>query len=205
MAAKKQNFVILQGETFQRVIRWETLPYIYKAISAITQAAPVQITSSSHGLVSGWRAAVVSVRGMSEINAKYSPPRESEFKQVTRISDNSLSINDVNSSDFSAYASGGYLQYFTPVDLSGYTAKMEIKDRVGGTVLLTLGSEVVDDPQQRITLDNANHTINLSINATDTAALTWTKGVYDLELTGPTGAVTRIFTGSVSVSKEVTT
>jgi hypothetical protein len=204
MAAKKQNLVILQGETFERVIRWETLPYIYKAISAITQAGPVQITASSHGLVSGWRAAVVSARGMTEINAKYSPPRESEFKQVTRISDNSLTINDVNSSDFSVYTSGGYLQYFTPVALAGYSAKMFIRDRVGGTVLLTLGSDVLDDPDQRITIDGANNTISLVVAAVDTALLTWTKGVYDLEMTGPTGAVTRIFTGNVSVTKEVT-
>jgi hypothetical protein len=84
---------------------------------------------------------------------------------------------------------------------------MEIKDRIGGTILMTLGSEVLDDPKQRITIDDVNHTISLRIDAVDTVAslLTWTKGVYDLEMTGPTGAVTRIFTGSVSVSKEVTT
>jgi len=141
---------------------------------------------------------------MTEINAKYSPPRESEFKQVTKVSTDIITINDVNSSNFSDYTSGGYLQSFTPVDLTGYHAKMEIKDRIGGTILLTLSDQA---PDNRITLDNTNHTISLRIDAVDTVSsvLTWTRGVYDLEMSGPTGAVTRIFTGNISVSKEVTT
>jgi hypothetical protein len=207
VAAKKQNFTILQGETFQRIIRWETQPYIYKPISAITNSAPVSITSVGHGLVSGWRVAVVSVKGMSEINAKHSPPRESEFKAVTRTSPDVITLNEVNSADFSPYISGGYLQFFTPVDLTGYSAQMDIKDRVGGTVLLTLGSDVLIDPKQRIVLDMINNTISLRIEAEDTESdvLMWTRGVYDLEMTSPTGAVTRVFTGNVAVSKEVTT
>jgi len=204
MAAKKQNFVILQGETFQRVIRWETPPFVYKAISAISRAAPAVITSTGHGLTNGWRAAVVSVLGMTDINAKHSPPRESEFQQVTVVDPNTVSLNNVNSAIFSPYTSGGYLQYYTPVNLAGYIAKMEIKDRVGGTVLMTLSSNLGDN---RILLDPSGNTITLNIAAADTVSslLTWTKGVYDLEMTGPSGAVTRIFTGNIAVSKEVTT
>lgn len=207
MATRKQNFTILQGETFQRIIRWETQPYIYKPISAITNAAPVSITSAGHGLVSGWRVAVVSVKGMEEINARHSPPWESEFKPVTRTSADAITLNDVNSADFSPYISGGYLQFFTPVDLTGYSAQMDIKDRVGGTVLLTLSSDPLIDPDVRIVLDILNHTISLRIEAEDTESdvLTWGRGVYDLEMTSPTGAITRIFSGNIAVSKEVTT
>ena len=204
MAAKKQNLVILQGETFQRVIRWEVLPYVYKAISAITQTAPVAITATAHGMASGWRAAVLSVKGMTEINAKHSIPRESEFHQVSVSGANTLTINDINSSEYSLYTSGGYLQYFTPVDIAGYSARMTIKDRVGGTTLMSLTNGA---PDNRIVLDNTNHTITITIAAADTPAslLTWTKGVYDLEMVSGAGTVTRIFTGSVSVLKEVTT
>jgi hypothetical protein len=182
MAAKKQNFTILQGETFLRVIRWETLPYVYKPIEGITKSAPVSIKSVDHGLVSGWRAAVVSVKGMTEINAKHSPPRESELKSVTRIDADNVSFNEVNSAEFTAYKEGGYLQFYTPVDLTGYSANMDIKDRVGGTVLATLTSDP-DEPELRamilgtITLDIANNTITLHIAAaaTQSDVLTWTR------------------------------
>lgn len=200
--AKKLNLVIREGETFTRIVRWETPPFIYKPITAITQAAPVSITAALHGLVTGWRAAVVSVRGMKEINAEYDPPRDSEYQQVTVVDPNTITLNKVNSADFSAYTSGGYLQYYTPVSLSGFSARMTIKDRVDGTVLATLTSGA---PDNRIVLDDVNHTITITISATDTALFTFTKGVYDLELVSGAGVVTTLFTGSITVAKEVTT
>lgn len=199
---KKLNLVIRQGETFQRVIRWERPPFVYKAITAITRAGPVQITAPGHELTSGWRVAVVTAGGMDEINAGHNPPRDNEFHQATALNGDNITINDINSSDFSPYTSGGYLQYYTPVDLTGYTAEIDIKDKIGGSVLLTLGTT-----NGRILLDQLNHTISLFISAedTDSVAMTWKRGVWDLEMTAPTGQVTTLFSGAVSVVKEVTT
>jgi len=199
MAAKKLNLKIRQGETFLRVIRWETPPFIYKAITAITQSGPVGITSTAHGLKTGWRVAVVSVGGMYEINALNDPPRDNEFKQCTYVDPDTIQINNVNSTPYTPYTSGGYLQFYTPVDLVGYTARMTIKTKIGGTILLALVSPT------DIAIDNTNHTITITITATATAALTWTRGVYDLEMVGPTGIVTTIFSGTVDVTEEVTT
>lgn len=201
MAAKRLDLVIRQGETFQRIIRWETLPFIYKAITAITAAAPASITATAHGLTNGWRVAVVSVRGMTQINAENSPPRTSDFEQVTVGDANTVTLNRINSADFNAYTSGGYLQFYTPVDLTGYEARMKIKDRVGGTELASFTS---DPPDNRITVDNAAKTITVELSAVDAAALAFTKGVYDLEMVSPGGVVTTIFSGSISVVKEVT-
>lgn len=204
--AKREDLTILQGKTFSQVVRWEEAPIIYKPISAITRAAPAQITATSHGLKDGWRVAVVSVKGMTQINAANNPPKDKDYHPVTVVggSGNTIELNDVNSSDFKAYTSGGYLQYNTPASLAGFTARMSIKDKVGGTELLRLDTTVVA-PQPRIVLDDTNHTITLTITAADTAALTWTKGVYDLELVSASGVVTAILYGSVTVSKEVTT
>lgn len=203
----RQDFTLRQGETFQRIIRWETPPYVYRPITGITRAGPVGILVVGHGLIMGWRAAVVSALGMTEINAKKSPPRESEYHQVTVVDADNITINDINSAEFSAYTSGGYLQYLTPVDLTGYTAKMQIKDRIGGTVLLTLASEIADDPNQRIIIDPAGRTIMLNVAADDIEAadISWTKGVHDIEMRSPTGVKTRIYQGVIKVSKEVTT
>lgn len=201
MAAKKQNLTIRQGETFLRVIRWETPPFIYKPITAITKSAPVSITATAHGLKTGWRAVVVSVVGMDEINAHHTPPREHEFKQVTYIDDNTVQLNTVNTSEYDTYVSGGYLQFYTPVDLTSYTARMTIKNKVGGTTLMSLTSGA---PDNRIALDNVNHTVTLTISAADTAAITWKTGVYDLEMVSPSNVVTTIFSGNIVVTQEVT-
>jgi hypothetical protein len=138
---------------------------------------------------------------MEEINAVNTPPRESEYHQVTIIDPNTLEFNTVNSADYGAYTNGGYLQYYTPVDLTGYNAEMDIRDRIGGTVLFTLSTGV----DARIIIDPSAKTITLNVSAADTDDITFTRGVYDLEMYAPSGAVTTIFSGKISVIREITT
>src|SRR4051812_26084766 len=113
MAAKVQALEIREGETFQRVIRWGEPPSIYKPITGITNAAPAVITAIGHTLKTGWRVAPMSVLGMTEINAKHTPPRDSEYKQVTFVDADHVSLNTVNAADFSVYESGGYLAFYS--------------------------------------------------------------------------------------------
>lgn len=199
-----QDLPIIQGKTFSRVIRWETSPFVYKAITGITKAAPAVVTCVGHGVTDGWRVAIVSVQGMVEINAS-NPPKEREFVKATVLDPDTLELNTVNASEYSTYTSGGYVQYYTPVSLSGFTARMQIKNKVGGTVLAS--SDVDDAPLDviDISLSTGAHTIAFTIAATDTAAFTWTKGVYDLELVSGSGVVTQVLSGLVTVTKEVTT
>lgn len=191
---------ICKGKTFLYPTQWGSEPWVYKPITAITQTAPVQITATAHNLVNGWMTAVVSVKGMTEINAKNAPPKSKDFSTVTVVDANTIQLNKVNAADYTAYTSGGYLQYMTPVDLAGYTARMKIKTEAGGTELFSLTTE-----NGRITLDNTLKTITLSIPATDTAALTFSEGVYDLELVSAGGIVTAYMAGKVTVEDEITT
>jgi hypothetical protein len=200
--SKQLDLEIVQGDTFTRIVRWETAPFVYKAISAITQSAPVSITATGHGLKNGWRAAVVSAQGMKEINAELSAsnlPKDSAYQQVTFVDANTVQFNKINSAGFDVYTSGGYLQFYTPVDMAGYTARLTIKDRVGGTIRIALVSPT------DIAIDNTEHTITMTIAAAITAAFTWTKGTYDLEMVSPTGVVVKLFHGSIAITKEVTT
>lgn len=196
------TMTIRKGKTFSRVLRPTAPPYIYKAITAITNTAPVSITAVGHGLVTGQYAAVVSAQGMKEINAQSTPPAPSEYHKVTVVDADTITINDINAAEFRAYTSGGYLQYLTPLDMSGCTARRAIKDRVGGTVLFSMTTE-----NSRLAIDNTAHTITETITATDTAAITWTCGVTDLELeVTATGVVTEIDAEDVAVVEdEVTT
>lgn len=88
----------------------------------------------------------------------------------------------------------------TPVDLTGCTARMQVRAKIGATeVLLTLTTE-----NGGITLGGTAGTIDLLIEAEDTAAITWTSGVYDLEIIFTNGDVRRLLYGEVVVSREVT-
>jgi hypothetical protein len=191
--SSNKDLSIALGKTFTQVIRWESPPFIYKPITAITQSAPVRITATAHGLVDSWRVTVESVKGMTQMNAL-------GWQKATLIDPDTIEINEVNALDFKAYVSGGVLKYNTPIDLNGFTARMSIKDKIGGTEILALTTV-----NNRILLDNAAKTISLTISATDTALLTAKKGVYDLELVSGAGVVTGLLSGSVTFLAEVTT
>jgi len=199
MPAIKYDLKIEQGKTLSTVVRWEKLPLVWKPITGIARVAPVQITAVAHGIPDGWRAVVKDALGMDEINTKHWPPRTTDFHKVTVENANTVNFNDVSAAGYDAWTSGGYLVYYTPVPLAGYTARLTIKDRIGGTVLATLVSPM------DIALDTALCTITVTISATATAGYAWVKGVYDLELVSPAGVVTALMAGAVAVAKEVTT
>lgn len=209
--ASAKDLIIQQGKTYSLVIRWETEPIVFKPITAISLAAGApRLTVAGHGCPAGWRAAVTRVKSPKQINAVNNPLKASDYHAVTVIDANTVELNDLapvddNGSEWPAYSEGGFLQFLTPIDITGYSARMKIKDKVGGTVLAS--TEAGDSPLNvlAIALDTANKTITLSIPATATDDFAWTKGVYDLEMVSPSGVVTTILSGKVSVSKEVTT
>jgi hypothetical protein len=79
-------------------------------IANATNATPIQITSSSHGLTTGTRVTVTGVTGNTAANGTFA---------VTRVDSNTFSLND--STGGGAYASGGewnvagLYQYSIPV------------------------------------------------------------------------------------------
>lgn len=201
MTPGKSNFTIYKGSDFNKIIRWESGPVVYKTISAITALAPLTLTVPSHGMPNAWRFAIQSVKGMTQINAKKSPPVDDDYYRGTVIDANTIEINEVNAMDYTAYTSGGVILYNTPVDLTNYTARMDIKDKVGGTSYIELTSTASGG----ITISNITKTIEIYITAAQTELIDWTKAVYDLEMVNSAGKVTRILGGNIKVVSEVTT
>ena len=196
------DLTIVKGSTFSRVEQraLEVAPFIYKAITAITKAGPAVITSASHGIKAGWRFAVVNVGGMREIKAKSWPPRSTDFHLATAVDTNTVTPNDIDSTNYTAFTSGGSLLYYTPLSLAGCTARMMIRATAESTTTLASLVSPTD-----IVLDDTAHTITITISATATAAYTFTVGVYDLELVvTATGVVTKLLSGNVTVVSEVT-
>lgn len=88
----------------------------------------------------------------------------------------------------------------TPIDLSGCTARMQVRAEVESpAVLLSLTTE-----NGGLTLGGAAGTVELYVSDEDTGAITWESGAWDLEIVHPSGEVTRLAQGSVAVSPEVT-
>lgn len=87
-----------------------------------------------------------------------------------------------------------------PVNVTGYTARMQVREKVTSTTtLLSLTSDAGD-----IVLGGTAGTIDVTASATATAAIDEKRGVYDIELVSPGGIVTRLLKGCVTISPEVT-
>ena len=93
-----------------------------------------------------------------------------------------------------------YKESGVPVSLVGYTARMQVRSTLeSATTVVELTTA-----NGRIALGGSAGTITLTISATDTAALTAGRGVYDLELVSGSGIVTRLLQGVCTISRNVT-
>lgn len=109
--------------------------------------------------------------------------------------------------NFTIYQGATFRRIFTwkdeneeVVDLTSYTARMHIRESVDADdPFLTLTTE-----NGGISLGGMSGTITLAISDSDSAAITVTNGIYDLELESGAGTVTRLLQGNVIISKEVT-
>ena len=88
----------------------------------------------------------------------------------------------------------------TSIDLTGCTARMQVREEIESTAALL---ELTTD-NGRIALGGTAGTVDLLVDASTTAAIAWTGGVFDLEIVHPSDEVTRLAQGSCCVSPEVT-
>ena len=92
------------------------------------------------------------------------------------------------------------------VNLNGYTARMKIKDEVGGTLIKSLTSASGGGLSiGGSTGNNANGEIDILISASDTTSFSApTTAVYDIETVTSGGIVDRILQGKFIINPEVT-
>lgn len=95
---------------------------------------------------------------------------------------------------------GTPVESLVPADLTGYTARMQVRKTVDNPHILlelTTGND-------RIIITSLTGRIDLLVDAATTAALNFTTAVYDLEIVSAGGTVTRLVRGSVTLVPEVT-
>lgn len=86
-----------------------------------------------------------------------------------------------------------------PVDLTGCTARLQARARVGDAETLLGLTSAADE----ILLGGTAGTVEIVMTGAETELLTWTKAVYHLEITFPSGRVKRFLRGAIAVSPEL--
>lgn len=191
-APSKINLRIYQGSTFTQVLRWESYTKIYKPITNITKAAPVVLTVVGHGAPIGWRAKVTNVGGMKEINSD-------SYYTITDTSTDTVTFNYINAVGYTAYTSGGILEYNEPMSLATVTARMQVRSKLTSTeTLLELTTA-----NSMIQINDVNKTITISIPAATTELLNFKSAVYSMELVNGS-VVTPFIYGNITLDTEIT-
>lgn len=200
MGAPVIDINIVKGKTFEFMYRYAESELAYAHIMGMPSAAPVRLTAQDHGIPDGWPIRIEGVRHPVELNTP-----DGEYQFATRIGASTIELNGFTADQFRPYSSGGTIVFSKPFDLTGCSARMQIRNSVGGKVLLSLDSDplVERDGEIEVDVDLAGLAIRLSPAVT--AAITWTRGVYDLELITPEGNVYPITAiSNVTVGAEIT-
>ena len=191
----KINYKMYQGSTFSEVLRWESSKKIYVNITNISKSAPVLITTEVNTIPNNWRVKVTNVLGMKEIN------NTEDYHVATVISNTSIELNAINSLAFTTYTSGGVLEYNEPIDLSTYTARMQIREKLDSSTIIY----ELTTANGGIVLNSTDYTINLNIPATITETFTFKKAVYSMELVNTNNdSVITFAQGNITLYNEIT-
>jgi hypothetical protein len=88
----------------------------------------------------------------------------------------------------------------TPKDLTGYTAKAQVRaTKTSATALMDASTA-----NGFITINAPGGIVQINVPQATTEVMVWTSGVWDLEITSAGGEISRIVEGFASLSQEVT-
>lgn len=200
MGAPVIDINIVKGKTFEFMYRYAESELSYARITGIPSTAPVRITSPLHGIPDGWPVRIEGLRAPVELNTS-----EDEYVFATRVSDSVIELNGVRADEYRPYTTGGNVVFSKPFDLTGCSARMQIRTAVNGDLLMSLNSDPLTERDGEITVDVELAGLSIHIAPEVTAAIAWQRGVYDLELITPDGGVYPITAiSAVTVGAEIT-
>jgi hypothetical protein len=88
----------------------------------------------------------------------------------------------------------------TPIDLTGASAKMQVRDTKGGNKLAVS----LTSPSNGITIDGPNGTLNVIMTPTQTNKLFYPKSSYDVMVIDSNGNKIKLLEGFMTLSRSVT-
>jgi len=193
-----EDLVIYQGAQFQHAWHWYGGGKVVKAIEDLTPGCPTVIQITGHGLPSTSKTPVLidDVKGAHNVNVGKD---KCDAVLATYIDVDNFSV-EANTQNQKYKAGTGCVIYYLPSNLTGWIARMQIRERINDTtpiVDLTSGAgDIV------INVTDARITVTVATAVTET--LDFAQAVYDLELVDPSGEAVNIAMGKVSLVKNVT-
>lgn len=190
---------IYQGKTLELEFRLASDVWVYRAITAITAAAPAVITAAAHGVPEGWSIWVTGARrGMAAINRV--PAQDSPYR--ARVLDvDRIELNSINATRLGPYEGGATLEYQEPVSVAGASARLVLRESASATPVVDVRSS---DTAPQITVDGAQQVVRATLLPATTQALTFTYGLYEVEIALADGRVLPLAYGSVRVHPDLT-
>jgi hypothetical protein len=200
MGAPVVDINIVKGKTFEFMYRYADEELVYLPISGMPSTAPVRLTVVSHGIPDGWPVRIESLRHPVELNNS-----SDDCYIATSVDPDTIELNAVRADGWRPYTSGGLVIFNRPFDLTDCSARMQIRSRVNGPILISASSEPLLGADGEIEVDPDLAALVVRFSPVVTADIEWLRGVYDLELLTPSGDIYPITAISkVSVGAEVT-
>jgi hypothetical protein len=195
MSASKLNITIEQGATFSLGFNWYGAGKICKLIENLTPGCPTLVTITGHGLpsLSPTPVYISHVQGATRANNTKVPVK------ATYVDANSFYVG-ADTVDQTYKANTGLVTWFAATDLTGYIARMHIRESIDDATPVDDLTSAGGD----ITLSAPDGRIVVTIEDTVTATYEFDEAVYDLEVEDTNGVTTRLLYGTVTLSKEVT-
>ncbi|WP_236235072.1 hypothetical protein [Pseudomonas tohonis] len=189
MQPARLNLPVIPGATLQQKILLMQPKPAFKAIQTIHQTAPLRMTVPDHGLPGEWMTWCEGIQHGAILNLDW----KTAIGRMTQVVDaDTVEFSDINGR--SLRASGGDLVYQLPVDLTGMGIRAEIRGEGAEPIVLTLG-----DGLTVIGLGQ----LMMELTPSQTAAIDWSRGKWDLDLTYTDGRVARWLYGDVVVTEGV--
>jgi hypothetical protein len=199
MTAPEIPLTITRGITFEFCFLYADDARTYLPIEAMPQISPVRLTVPQHGIPDGWPVWLAGLPAPAELNTVGGARPDT----AKRIDADTIELHNVSAYGLRPYAGGGQVVFQTPIDLTGWVCRAQVREKVGGTLLFSWHSDPAESPDGLIGIDGAALTFN--IDAATSSAFPWSRGVYDAELIDPSGTIHQMVSQSlVTVISEVT-
>jgi hypothetical protein len=187
-------------------IRVESASLVFKPIVAMANSAPLSVESTAHGIPDAWRACVMG--GMADVSVT-APVKDSDLKRLAVIDADTIEFPGINAEKFKAYAGGGQLAFYAPLDLTPYSiARMDLKKSLTGPIIKTLSTAdatmEIDAANSVVWLRIADDTLVDSGTLLNIPASTY---LFDIELETGAGDVIALCSAesTIEITPEVTT
>lgn len=195
---KVHDLYIKQGSIYEEGFHWYGGGIACADIDSVTVGCPTNVRVTGHGLPS-LSDTPIYIRNVQGARALNTGKNECDMVLATYADADNFTVK--TDTGHQRYKAGsGSIEWYMPKPLTGWSARMQIREKLGDdTPLVSITSAAGD-----ITISIPDARIVFTIDTATTEGLDFIEGVYDLELVNPAGEATRVLEGKVFLSKEVT-